>query len=118
MVSCNPVVRSVFASKSNSVFALAVSRRLLGCPSGLEASQIICPSNPASLATKFTNSLIVTSFPVPRFTGAGLSYFSVAARIPSAASSTYRNSLDALPVPQTVTCFSPFCTAEWFRVAL
>src|SRR6516164_6088418 len=40
------------------------------------------------------------SAPDPRFTGSALSYFSAARRTASAASSTYRNSRVAFPVPQ------------------
>src|SRR4030043_1993246 len=52
---------------------------------------------------KSTKSLIDISNPAPMFTGSGLLYRSVARRMPSAASSTYRNSLVGDPNGQEVT---------------
>ena len=48
-------------------------------------------------------SRIVISSPLPRFTGSLESYFSAASRIPSAASSTYRNSRVGEPSPHSST---------------
>ena len=102
-----PSSKPVLALKPNSRSAFEVSRHLLGWPSGFVASHIISPSKPVSFAIRCTRSFIDISKPAPRLTGSAFSYLSAARTIPSAASSTNKNSLVALPVPQTVIEGSP-----------
>ena len=96
----NPSSKSILALKPNSLSALLVSNLLLGYPSGLLVSHLIFPLNLTNLEINSAKSLIDISKSVPRFTGSLLLYFSVASKIPSAASSTYKNPLVGLPVPQ------------------
>jgi hypothetical protein len=59
--------------------------------------------------------LIDISKPAPKFTGSELSYREVARTIALAQSLTYKNSLVALPVPQTSTFGIPaFLAASIF----
>src|SRR4030042_1763603 len=103
IVFFKPSLNFVFALKPNSLSAFEVSSILLGWPSGFVLSQTIPPLNPVNLAINSTKSFIDISKPAPIFTGSGLLYLSVASAIASAQSSTYKNSLVGLPVPQTTT---------------
>lgn len=102
MVFLNPVSKSVVALKSNEYLARVVSKHLRGCPSGRVESHLIMPLNPTRLAIIVTKFLMEISVPAPILTGSALLYISVALTIASAASSTYRNSRVAAPVPQHV----------------
>jgi len=101
MVLLRPSSNFVLALKPNSFSAFVTSNIRRGWPSGLVLSHNIFPLKAVNLAIRATRSLIEISNPAPRLTGSCLLYFSAARRIPSAASSTYRNSRVGLPVPQT-----------------
>jgi len=68
-VVLSPLLRSVFVSKPNSFLARDVSKRRLGCPSGLDASQRISPVKPVRAANFSASSLILISNPAPMLTG-------------------------------------------------
>src|SRR5258706_8572261 len=106
IVFFNPSSNFILDLNPNSLFAFVTFNFLRGCPSGFVLSQTIFPLNPVKDFITITKSLIFISNPAPKFTGSDLLYFSVAKIIASAASSTYKNSLDALPVPHTTTSFS------------
>src|SRR5260221_11125669 len=95
----NPSSKPVRAVKPKKRSARDVSSDRRGWPSGLVASHSIAPANPVTAAILCTRSWMLISKPAPRLTGSAPSYFSAASRIPSAASSTYRNSRVALPEP-------------------
>lgn len=84
-----------------------MSVSFLGVPSGFEGSVLISPSKPIVFATKRANSKILTSRLVPTFTQSGGLSSSHKWRIASAKSSTCKNSLSGVPVPQMVTEASP-----------
>jgi len=94
--------------KPTSRSALETFSMRRGWPSGLELSQIMSPLKPVSLEINPTNSFMEISKPAPILIGSGLLYFSAAKTIASAQSSTYKNSLVDLPVPQTTTGLSGF----------
>ena len=112
MVFFNPTSNVVEAENPNSEVAFAVSSMRRGCPSGFDLSQIIFPLKPLKAQIFSAKLLIDISKPAPKFTGSLLSYFSLARIIPRAASSTYKNSLVGLPVPQTVI---EFCLFFWHQ---
>jgi hypothetical protein len=69
MVRRKPSSNAIVALNPNSFLAFDTSNILLGCPSGLDLSQITFPLNPVSFTISSTSSLIEISKPAPRFTG-------------------------------------------------
>src|SRR5580692_47674 len=113
-----PSRSGVFARHPNSANARDVSRQRLGCPSGLDASQRTAPSYPATELMSSSKSRTLISSPDPKFTSSGFSYFSAAVTIASAASSTYKNSRVALPVPHAVISAAlAFFASQHFRIS-
>jgi len=82
-----PSSKGTQARNPNSRSARLTSSFRRGCPFGLLVSQTILPVNPVIRWISSTNSFMLISRLLPRFTGSALSYSSVANRMASAASS-------------------------------
>src|SRR5882724_3519701 len=118
IVRFKPSRKFVWARNPNACSARDVSRLRRGWPSGFVVSQTSRPLKPVSSAISSTNSLMLTSMPEPRLTGSGSSYCSAASTMASAASSTYKNSREACPVPHTtISCCPPSTASRHLRIS-
>ena len=115
IVALRPTSKDVSAENPKNSFARDTSSFRRGCPLGLVVSQNISPGNPTRRVIVSVRSLMLISCELPRFTGSLPSYRSAARTIPSAASSTYRNSRVGLPSPQTVTIADCGLEIAWRR---